>query len=78
MIYGTEARHATDRPADAGAAAQPVCYRLFSVEQAAEFAGAPVEQIWRWIITGKLELHPVYAGRLRIDEVELADLLSAR
>jgi excisionase family DNA binding protein len=77
MIYGTEAHQATERPVDAGATL-PVCRRLFSVEQAAEFAGVSVEQIWRWVMTGKLEAYRLYAGRVRIDEVELADLLSAR
>ena len=77
MTYGTEAHQATERPADARCA-KPVCRRLFSVEQAAEFAGVPVEQIWCWIMTGKLEAYCLYAGRVRIDEVELATLLSAR
>jgi excisionase family DNA binding protein len=77
MAYGTEAHQATERPVDAGSA-EPVCRRLLSVEQAAEFAGVSVEQIWLWITTGKLKAYRLYAGRVRIDEVELADLLSAR
>jgi hypothetical protein len=66
------------RTEDAGAAAKRVCRRLFSVEQAAAFARVPVKQIWHWIMTGKLVAYRMSAGRVRIDEVELADLLSAR
>jgi hypothetical protein len=76
MIHGTEAHQATDRPPGAGGA-NPVCRRLFSIEQAAAFARVPVEQIWNWIMTRKLEAYPLEGG-MRIDEVELADLLSAR
>jgi hypothetical protein len=78
MTYGTEAHQATDRPVAARAAGQPVCRRLFSIEQAAAFARVPVEQIWHWIMTRKLKAYRLYYGRVRIDEVELADLLSAR
>jgi hypothetical protein len=37
------------------AAANPICRRLFSIDQAAEFAGEPVQLIRRWIKTRKLE-----------------------
>jgi hypothetical protein len=78
MIYGTEAHQAADWPVAAGAAAKRVCHRLFSLEQAAAVARVPVEQIWHWIMTRKLEAYRLTAGRVRIDEFELADLLSAR
>jgi hypothetical protein len=77
MIDATEAHQPKDRPDAASAAAKPVCRRLFSIEQAAAFARVPVEQLWDWIMTRKLEAYPLEGG-MRIDEVELADLLSAR
>jgi hypothetical protein len=71
MTYRTERRQATDRPDDAGpAAAKSICHRLFSIEQAAEFARVPVQQICHWIMTGELEAYRLHAERIRIDEVE--------
>lgn len=66
----------TGRPDRAETAAKPVCCRLFDVEQAADFAGVPVRVIFRWIRMGKIEAHHLGGGRVRIDEVELADLIS--
>jgi hypothetical protein len=57
------------------AAANPICCRLFSIDQAAEFAGEPVQLICNWIMTRKLEAYDLDGG-LRIDEVELADCIS--
>ena len=68
---------ATDRPERAGTAAQPICRRLFDLEQAADLAGVPVRVICRWIRTGKLEAYQLGGGWVRIDEVELADLISS-
>ena len=68
---------APDRPERRGAAAKPICRRLFDVEQAADFAGVPVQVICRWIRMGKLEAYHLGGGRVRIDEVELADLISS-
>ena len=62
----------------ARAVAASICHRLFSIEQAADFAGVPVRVICRWIRMGKLEAyHLGGGGRVRIDEVELADLISS-
>jgi excisionase family DNA binding protein len=66
---------ATDPANQAVTAAKPICRRLFSTHQAADFAGVPVQRIYRWIKTGKLEAY-VLRGRIRIDEVELADCIS--
>ena len=66
----------TDRPQRAEAAATPICRRLFTIQQAADFAGVPVERICHWIRTRKLEGY-VLAGGIRIDEVELADCISS-
>ena len=56
----------------ARAVAASICHRLFSIEQAADFAGVPVRVICRWIRMGKLEACHLGSGRVRIDEVELA------
>jgi excisionase family DNA binding protein len=67
----------TGRPERAGTAAKPICRRLFDLEQAANFAGVSVQVICRWIRMGKLEAYHLGGGRVRIDEVELADLISS-
>ena len=74
MTYHTATLPA-DRP-EVGSVTPPICRRLFSINQAADFAAVPVSQICRWIRIGKLEAHRL-GGRVRIDEVELADCLSA-
>ena len=66
----------TDRADEAGAAVPPICRRLFSIQQAADFAGVPVQWICHWIKTRKLEAY-VLAGGLRVDEVELAGCISS-
>jgi excisionase family DNA binding protein len=58
----------------AGAVAASICHRLFSIEQAADFAGVPVQVIRCWIRMGKLEAYRL-GGRVRVDEIELVDLL---
>ena len=68
-----KATHAANQ---AAAAAKPVCRRLFSIDQAADFAGVPVQEIYRWIKARKLEAY-VLQGGIRIDEVELADCVSS-
>jgi excisionase family DNA binding protein len=62
--------------ANQAAAAKPVCRRLFSIDQAADFAGVPVQWIYRWIKARNLEAY-VLQGGIRIDEVELADCVSS-
>jgi hypothetical protein len=76
MTYRTATLQA-DRAKDRGGAASPICRRLFSIDQAADFAGVPVLQIGHWIRIGKLQACHLGDGRVRIDEVELADCLSA-
>jgi excisionase family DNA binding protein len=67
----------TDRPEHVGAAAKPICRKLFTIEQAADFAGVPMRVICRWIKTRKLRAYVLPTG-VRIDEVDLAHLLSCR
>jgi excisionase family DNA binding protein len=76
MTYRTASPQA-DRPEVESGAAPPRCWRLFSIEQAADFAGVPVQQIFRWIRIGKLEAYHLGGGRVRIDEMELADCISS-
>jgi excisionase family DNA binding protein len=76
MTYRT-ANPQADRPGVEGATAPPNCWRLFSIQQAADFAGVPIQQILRWIRIGKLEAYHLGDGRVRVDELELADCLSA-
>jgi hypothetical protein len=66
---------ATDAATRTRTAANPICRRLFSIDQAAEFAGVPVRLIRRWIKTRKLEAY-VLKGGIRVDDVELADCIS--
>jgi excisionase family DNA binding protein len=66
-----------DRPEDGSATARPRCRRLFCVEQAAAYARVPTREICRWIKTHKLEAYRLAGGRIRIDEVELAEFLSS-
>jgi hypothetical protein len=73
----TKPRSGTGRPERAGAAANPICRRLFDLQQAADFAGVPVRVICHWIRMGKLEAYHLGGGRVRIDEVELADRISS-
>lgn len=76
MADRTKPDHVTHRACRARPA-EPICRRLFTIEQAAEFAGVTVRQIWRWIMTGKIE-ELLLEGGTRIDEVELTKLLSGR
>jgi hypothetical protein len=65
----------TDPANQMAVAAKPICRRLFSTHQAADFAGVPVRLIHKWIKTRKLEAYDLEGG-IRIDEVELADCIS--
>jgi hypothetical protein len=78
MTGRTRYRRATDRVEHANPAADPICRRLFSIEEAADFAEVAVQVIHRWIRMGDLELYDLGGGRVRIDEVELADLSRLR
>jgi hypothetical protein len=73
MTERTKPSRATDRTEHAGADAKPICRRLFTIAQAAELAGVPVQAICSLINARKLEAY-VLAGGVRIDEVELAAL----
>ena len=49
----------------------PNVRRLFSIEQAAEVAEEPVQEICRRIRIGKLKVYHLGDGRVRIDEADL-------
>ena len=63
--------------ADPGTTAPPVCRRLFSIDQRADVAEKPVQEICRWIRLGKLKAYHLGDGRVRIDEVKLAECISS-
>lgn len=67
----------TERPEDRPFTDPPICRRLFSIDQAADVAERPVHEICRWIRTGKLKAYHLGGGRVRIDEVELAECISS-
>ena len=73
----TKPGSATGRPERAGTRAKPICCRLFDIKQSADFAGVSVQVICHWIRTGRLEAYHLGGGRVRIDEVELTDLISS-
>jgi excisionase family DNA binding protein len=66
-----------DRPEHGGVTASPICRRLFCIEEAADVAEKPVQEICRWIRSGKLKAYHLGGGRVRIDEVELAECISS-
>jgi hypothetical protein len=70
----TSRTKATHR-AQHAAAPNPICHRLFTIQEAADFAGVPVQSICCWIKTRKLEPY-VLAGGIRIDELKLAECMS--
>jgi hypothetical protein len=78
-VNDTSHRTATppgDRLEDA--TAPPICRRLFAIDQAADAADVPVQQIWHWIRIGKLEAYHLGGGRLRIDECDLIANITPR
>lgn len=77
MTYRTRPGEATDRSEDRGATAPPVCHKMFTIDQAAHFASVSVDKIRCWLLTRKLEAYDLGGGRIRIDELELADLLTS-
>jgi hypothetical protein len=62
------------RPDRGGVTDPPICRRLFSIKQAADFAGVQVSEICHWIESRGLEAY-VLNGQVRLDEVELANWL---
>jgi hypothetical protein len=77
MTCRREPRQAENHDRNAETAAKRICHRLFTFEQASDFADEPIQQIWRWIITRQLQAYRLTGGD-RIDELELAELLSTR
>lgn len=77
MTYRTRLGETTDRSEDGGATAPPVCLKMFTIDQAADFASVSVDKIRGWLLTRKLEQYDLGGGRIRIDELELADLLTS-
>jgi hypothetical protein len=67
-----------DRLEDGAATAPPICRRLFAIDQAADAADVPVQQIWHWIRIGKLKAYHLGGGRLRIDECDLIANITPR
>jgi hypothetical protein len=61
----------TDRVEDKHSTGWPTVRRLFSIEQAADFAGVPIQEISYQIRMGKLQVLHLGAGRIRIDEADL-------
>jgi excisionase family DNA binding protein len=51
---------------------------MFTIDQAADFAGVSVNQIRCWLIARKLDAYDLGGGRVRIDEAELVDFLSSQ
>jgi hypothetical protein len=61
----------THRVDDKHSTGWPTVRRLFDFEQAADFCGVPVEEIWRRIRSGELRVYHLGNGRIRIDEADL-------
>ena len=61
----------TDKVEDKHATGWPTVRKLFDVQQAADFAGVPVQEIWFQIRIGKLQVYLLGGGRVRIDEADL-------
>lgn len=61
----------TDRLNDKHTTGWPTVRRLFDIEQAADFAGVPAQQIQYEIRAGRLKVHHLGDGRVRIDEADL-------
>lgn len=68
----------TDRVEDKHATGWPTVRRLFDFEQAAHFAGVPVQEIHYQIRIGKLQVYRFGGGRVRIDEVDLLASIEPR
>ena len=68
----------TDRLEKKHAAGWPTVRRLFDIEQAAEVAQEPLEEIWRRIKSGELRVYHLGGGRVRIDEVDLLASIEPR
>ena len=56
-------------------ATKRVCRKMFTIDQAADFAGVSTDKIRYWLITRKLEGYDLGGFRIRIDEEELTELL---
>ena len=68
----------TDRLEDKHTTSWPTVRRLFTIEQAADVSEKPVQEICRRVRIGRLKVYHLGGGRIRIDEAELADLISSR
>lgn len=62
---------------DLDATGAPRCRRLFSIEQAAEYAGVLPKWVSHWIRTGRLGAYRGRDRQLRVDEVELKECLAS-
>ena len=61
----------TDRLEDKRTTGCPTVSKLYTVEQAAEVAQEPVEEICRRIRIGKLKAYHLGGNRVRIDDFDL-------
>ena len=61
----------TDRVDDKHATGSPAVRRLFDFEQAADFAGVPIQELCYQVRIGKLKVYHFKGGRVRIDEADL-------
>ena len=68
----------TNRLSDKDGASWPTVRRLFDIEQAADFARVPVQEIHYQIRTGKLQVYQLGGGRVRIDEADLLASIEPR
>lgn len=61
----------TDTVEDKRATGWPTVRRLYTLQQAAEIAEEPIEEIRYWIRIGKLKVLHLGDDRIRIDEADL-------
>lgn len=73
MTFQAESDHVTHN----AERAEPICRRLFTIEQAAEFARVPGHWLCDWIMAGELKEYRLEGGA-RIDEVDLENFMSGR
>jgi hypothetical protein len=60
-----------DRLSDKDQTGWPTVRRLYTVQQAADVAEEPIEEICRRIRSGELKAYHLGNGRIRIDEADL-------
>jgi predicted site-specific integrase-resolvase len=56
----------------------PTVRRLYTLQQAADVAEEPIEEIRYWVRIGKLKVNHLGGGRVRIDEADLLASIEPR